>query len=89
MFIGDHEKNFVLESVELNGTRFGERMISRKGDHEIRGADGMFFETFGFGFEGESPLLANPKDPRTTDVFDRSIRGNTDQFILKFRKPAA
>jgi len=41
----------------------------------------------GFRFEGESKLLANPKDPLTATVFDKSIRGNTDQFILKFRKP--
>ncbi|MBW8815914.1 MAG: class I SAM-dependent methyltransferase [Caulobacterales bacterium] len=41
----------------------------------------------GFKFEGESPLLANPKDPLTVVVFDKSIRGHTDQFILKFRKP--
>jgi predicted methyltransferase len=26
-------------------------------------------------------------DPRTAKVFDASIRGCTDQFILKFRKP--
>ncbi len=41
----------------------------------------------GFRFEGESPLLANPKDPLTVAVFDKSIRGHTDQFVLKFRKP--
>jgi predicted methyltransferase len=32
-------------------------------------------------------LLANPADPRTKSVFDDSIRGKTDQFMLKFRKP--
>jgi predicted methyltransferase len=36
---------------------------------------------------GESDVLANAKDPRTAKVFDESIRGKTDQFILKFRKP--
>ena len=41
----------------------------------------------GFRFEGESKLLANPKDPMTKDVFEKSIRGQTDQFVLKFRKP--
>ncbi|HEX7945601.1 MAG TPA: methyltransferase [Phenylobacterium sp.] len=41
----------------------------------------------GFKFEGESPLLANPKDPLSVAVFDKSIRGHTDQFVLKFRKP--
>ncbi len=42
----------------------------------------------GFVFEGESNLLRNPADPRTALVFDKSIRGHTDQFIYKFRKPA-
>ena len=41
----------------------------------------------GFVLAGESKLLANPADPRTKGVFDDSIRGRTDQFILKFRKP--
>ena len=41
----------------------------------------------GFELVGESRLLANPADPRTKNVFDDSIRGKTDQFILKFRRP--
>jgi SAM-dependent methyltransferase len=41
----------------------------------------------GFEFAGSSNILANAADPRTAKVFDPSIRGKTDQFILKFRKP--
>jgi predicted methyltransferase len=41
----------------------------------------------GFIFEGESRLLRNPADDRTLKVFDSKIRGETDQFIYKFRKP--
>ncbi len=41
----------------------------------------------GFEFVGASDVLANPADSRTAIVFDPSIRGKTDQFILKFRKP--
>jgi predicted methyltransferase len=44
-------------------------------------------EAVGFKFEGESNLLRNPADDRTKPVFDPSIRGKTDQFIYKFRKP--
>ena len=44
-------------------------------------------EAAGFRFEGESAVLANPADPHTAGVFDTSIRGHTDQFIYKFRKP--
>ena len=46
-------------------------------------------ESAGFKFEGELPLLRNPNDPRTANVFTPEIRGKTDQFIYKFRKPAA
>jgi predicted methyltransferase len=41
----------------------------------------------GFVLDGESNVLRNPADPRDKLVFDPSIRGHTDQFILKFRKP--
>jgi len=41
----------------------------------------------GFVFAGSSNLLRQPGDPHTAKVFDPSIRGRTDQFILKFRKP--
>ena len=44
-------------------------------------------EAAGFKFDSESSILANPSDPRTAEVFDPTIRGKTDQFILKFRKP--
>ena len=44
-------------------------------------------EAAGFIFEGESAILANPADSRAVGVFDPSIRGRTDQFILKFRRP--
>ena len=41
----------------------------------------------GFVLESESQVLRNPADDHTKRVFDSSIRGSTDQFILKFRKP--
>jgi len=45
-------------------------------------------EAAGFVFDGSSDALRNPDDPRNIKVFDKSIRGHTDQFIYKFRKPA-
>ena len=42
----------------------------------------------GFVFDGASDALHNPADPLTAKVFDASIRGHTDQFIYRFRKPA-
>jgi predicted methyltransferase len=44
-------------------------------------------EALGFKFDSESSILANPADPRTAKVFDPTIRGHTDQFVLQFRKP--
>jgi predicted methyltransferase len=41
----------------------------------------------GFVLEAESPMLANPADPRTASVFAPGTRGSTDQFALLFRKP--
>ena len=41
----------------------------------------------GFEFVGSSAVLRNPADDGTKTIFDPSIRGKTDQFILKFKKP--
>jgi len=41
----------------------------------------------GFVLEAESDLYARPDDPRTANVFDPSIRGKTDQFVLRLRRP--
>jgi predicted methyltransferase len=44
-------------------------------------------EKSGLVFDGESKVLANTADPHTAIVFDPSIRGRTDQFLFRFRKP--
>lgn len=44
-------------------------------------------ESAGFVFDGESNALRNPADPHDIKVFDKSIRGHTDQFMFRFRKP--
>ena len=44
-------------------------------------------EAAGFKYDGTSDLLRDPADPRTKNVFDPEIRGKTDQFALRFRKP--
>lgn len=44
--------------------------------------------TAGFTFAGETELFANPDDDLDMNVFDESVRGKTDQFFLKFEKPA-
>lgn len=44
-------------------------------------------EQAGFVLEAESPMFRLASDPRTTNVFDPSIRGKTDQFVHRYRKP--
>lgn len=44
-------------------------------------------EAAGFKFAGASTVLRNPKDPHNIPVFDKAIRGHTDQFVFKFVKP--
>jgi predicted methyltransferase len=41
----------------------------------------------GFKLDGESSILANPADDHSKNVFDPAIRGHTDQFLLRFKKP--
>ena len=41
----------------------------------------------GFVLDAESDALRNKSDPHTAKVFDPEIRGRTDQFMLKFKKP--
>jgi predicted methyltransferase len=45
------------------------------------------FEAAGFVLDGQSNLLANPADDHSKQVFDPSIRGKTDRFVYRFRKP--
>jgi predicted methyltransferase len=45
-------------------------------------------EAAGFVMEAESQVLRNPDDDRSQRVFEGDIRGHTDQFVMRFRKPA-
>jgi predicted methyltransferase len=44
-------------------------------------------ESVGFVFDGELDAIRNPADTHDKIVFDPSIRGHTDQFVFRFRKP--
>ncbi len=46
------------------------------------------FAAAGFKLEAESDLLANPADDHGKLVFDPAIKGKTDRFVYRFRKPA-
>jgi len=45
------------------------------------------FAKAGFVLEETSDMLRNPEDDHLKPPFDPSIRGNTDRFLMKFRKP--
>ena len=47
------------------------------------------FERAGFVFDGSSDILANPDDNHEVGVFNAAVRGKTDRFIYRFRKPAS
>jgi predicted methyltransferase len=44
-------------------------------------------EAAGFVLEAQSDMLRNPDDNHTLRIFDPVIRGKTDKFVFKFRKP--
>lgn len=44
-------------------------------------------EAAGLTLEEESALLANPADDYTKGVFDPSVQGKTDQFLIRYKKP--
>ncbi len=72
----------VLDHQSAKGTEFSadlHRIDEAKGKAEVLAA--------GFEFVGASTVLRNPADDGTKTVFDPSVRGKTDQFILKFKKP--
>ena len=44
-------------------------------------------EAAGFVFDGETDAVRVPGDDHSLSVFDESIRGRTDRFVYRFRKP--
>lgn len=53
-----------------------------EGPHLIREV-----EAAGFVLDGDIDFLRNPADDRSLNVFDEAIRGRTDQFVYRFKKP--
>ena len=45
------------------------------------------FKAAGFVLDGESPLLRMPNDDHAKLVFDPTVRGKTDRFLFRFKKP--
>jgi predicted methyltransferase len=74
---------FVLDHSATPGSGFKDTSTLHRIDEEAVKKE---VESAGFELVGESDALRNKEDPRTAKVFDPSIRGHTDQFILVFRK---
>lgn len=55
-----------------------------RGDAELIKAEIL---AAGFEFVEESDILSHPEDPRSASVFEEGLRGKTDRFVYKFRKP--
>lgn len=56
--------------------------------HRIEGATvRKEVEAAGFRFDAESPLLRHAADDHSQKVQETGIRGKTDQFVYRFRKP--
>ena len=74
----------VIDHVAAAGSGLRDTNTLHRIDPEIVKAQ---VTAAGFRFVGASRLLANPADDHTKKVFDKSIRGHTDQFVYLFRKP--
>ena len=73
----------VIDHVGLPGNMEITKTLHRI-DPEVVRAE---FEKAGFVLEGSSDILRNPDDDHSKAVFDPAIRGQTDRFLFKFRKP--
>lgn len=74
----------VLDHAAAPGSGTGDTSTLHRIDPEAVKSEAL---AAGFELAGESKLLQNPQDNHTLKVFDPAIRGKTDQFIFKFRKP--
>ncbi len=74
----------VLDHSATAGSGFSATETLHRVDAEAVKAEVM---AAGFKFDGQSDALKNPADDRTGKVFDAGMRGKSDQFVLKFRKP--
>lgn len=75
---------FILDHQANPGT--GETQIAKL--HRIQKSQVIReVEAAGFRLAGEGNALHRTADDHTKNVFDKSIQGHTDQYMLKFVKP--
>jgi predicted methyltransferase len=74
----------VLDHIAAAGSGIGATDTLHRIDPERVKSDVL---AAGFKLDAESSILANPSDDHTKNVFDPSVRGHTDQFLYRFKKP--
>jgi predicted methyltransferase len=74
----------VLDHVAAAGSGIGATETLHRIDPARVKADVL---AAGFKLDAESSILANTSDDHTKNVFDPSVRGHTDQFLYRFKKP--
>jgi predicted methyltransferase len=74
----------VLDHVAVAGSGIGATETLHRIDPARVKADVL---AAGFKLDAESSILANSSDDHTKGVFDASVRGHTDQFLYRFKKP--
>jgi predicted methyltransferase len=74
----------VLDHVAAAGSGIGATETLHRIDPARVKADVL---AAGFKLDAESSILANAGDDHTKGVFDPAVRGHTDQFLFRFKKP--
>lgn len=87
----------LFEALKAGGIVLVQDHVAAPGSDIIEAADTIHridpeavksvFAAAGFTFDGDSALFANPEDDHTKGVFDETIRGRTDRFMIRFSKP--
>ena len=75
----------VADHAAAKGAGFTQTETLHRADVEAVKAEVL---SAGFVLDGESNVLANPADDHTKSATDPSMHDNTDQFVLRFKKPA-
>ncbi len=74
----------VVDYAAAKGTGFTQTDALHRAE-----ADAVKTEVLAAGFvlDGESQILVNATDDHSKSIFDASVRGKADQFVLRFKKP--
>lgn len=76
-------KLLIVDHAAVDGSGHSDTQTIHRIDEAFAKRD---IESNGFRFVTSSDALRNPDDDRTKLVFDKTIRGKTDRFILLFEK---